>query len=95
MDLLYFVILVSSLIFVHELGHFLFAKAFGVKVLTFSLGLRAQGAASLRGRETEYCIAVLPLGGYVKMLEASKTEPWLPEDTQAHLRVAARATSAS
>ena len=79
MDLLYPVILVSSLIFVHELGHFLFAKAFGVKVLTFSLGFGPK-VLKLRGRETEYCISLLPLGGYVRMLEASKTDVVLPED---------------
>jgi regulator of sigma E protease len=79
MDLLYFVILVSSLIFVHELGHFLFAKAFGVKVITFSLGFGPK-VLKLRGRETEYCISLLPLGGYVKMLEASKTDVVLPEE---------------
>jgi regulator of sigma E protease len=79
MDLLYFVILVSSLIFVHELGHFLFAKAFGVKVITFSLGFGPK-ILRLRGRETEYCISLLPLGGYVKMLEESKSDLVLPED---------------
>jgi regulator of sigma E protease len=79
MDLLYPVILVSSLIFVHELGHFLFAKAFGVKVLTFSLGFGPK-VLKLRGRETEYCVSLLPLGGYVKMLEASKSDVVLPED---------------
>lgn len=79
MPLLYPVILVSSLIFVHELGHFLFAKAFGVKVLTFSLGFGPK-VLKLRGRETEYCLSLLPLGGYVKMLEASKTDVVLPED---------------
>ena len=79
MDLVYFIILISSLIFVHELGHFLFAKAFGVKVLTFSLGFGPK-ILRLRGRETEYCISALPLGGYVKMLEASKTDIVLPED---------------
>jgi regulator of sigma E protease len=79
MDLFYFVILVSSLIFVHELGHFLLAKAFGVKVLTFSLGFGPK-VLRLRGRETEYCVGVLPLGGYVKMLEASKSDAVLPED---------------
>jgi regulator of sigma E protease len=79
MDLLYFIILVSSLIFVHELGHFLFAKAFGVKVLTFSLGFGPK-ILKLRGRETEYCISLLPLGGYVKMLEASKSDLVMPED---------------
>src|SRR6187431_2692478 len=75
----YLIILVSSLIFVHELGHFIFAKAFGVKVLTFSLGFGPK-ILRLRGRETEYCISLLPLGGYVKMLEESKIDLVLPED---------------
>lgn len=79
MDLIYFVILISSLIFVHELGHFLFAKAFGVKVLTFSLGFGPK-ILRLSGRETEYCLSLLPLGGYVKMLEESKSDLVLPED---------------
>ncbi|MBK7579581.1 MAG: RIP metalloprotease RseP [Myxococcales bacterium] len=79
MDLLYFVILISSLIFVHELGHFAFAKAFGVKVITFSLGFGPK-ILKLRGRETEYCISLVPLGGYVKMLEASKSDIVMPED---------------
>jgi regulator of sigma E protease len=79
MDLVYFVILVSSLIFVHELGHFMVAKAFGLKVITFSLGFGPK-ILRLRGRETEYCVGLLPLGGYVRLLEATKTEIVLPED---------------
>jgi len=79
MDILYFVILISSLIFVHELGHFLVAKAFGVKVLTFSLGFGPK-VLCISGRETEYCISLLPLGGYVKMLEETKSDLVMPED---------------
>src|SRR5690349_13764055 len=79
MDVVYFVVLVSSLIFVHELGHFLFAKAFGVRVITFSLGFGPK-ILRLRGRETEYCVSLLPLGGYVRMLEESKNDLVLPED---------------
>jgi regulator of sigma E protease len=79
MDLLYFIILASSLIFVHELGHFLVAKAFGVKVLTFSLGFGPK-ILRFRGQETEYCIGLLPLGGYVSMLEETKADVVHPED---------------
>ncbi len=79
MDLLYFVILIGSLVFVHELGHFLAAKAFGVKVITFSLGFGPK-LLTLRGRETEYCLSLLPVGGYVRVLEASKSDVVLPED---------------
>jgi regulator of sigma E protease len=79
MDLLYFVILISALIFVHELGHYAWAKIFGVKVITFSLGFGPK-ILRLRGKETEYCIGVIPLGGFVKMLEETKADPVLPED---------------
>jgi regulator of sigma E protease len=79
MDFVYFIVLVSSLILVHEFGHFLFAKAFGVKVLTFSLGFGPK-ILKLHGRETEYCVSLLPLGGYVRMLEESKNDLVLPED---------------
>jgi regulator of sigma E protease len=79
-DLLYFVLLVSSLIFIHESGHFAFAKIFGVKVLTFSIGFGPK-ILRIRGKETEYCVALLPFGGFVKMLEESKhPEPILPEE---------------
>ena len=78
-DLVYFAILCSALIFVHELGHFVWAKVFGVKVLTFSIGFGPK-IVRLRGRETEYCIGLLPLGGFVKMLEENRQEPVLPED---------------
>jgi regulator of sigma E protease len=79
-DLLYLVLLVSSLTFIHESGHFAFAKIFGVKVLTFSIGFGPR-LVRLRGKETEYCIGLLPFGGFVKMLEESKrSEPILPEE---------------
>jgi regulator of sigma E protease len=79
-DLLYFVLLVSSLIFIHESGHFAFAKIFGVKVLTFSIGFGPK-VVRIRGKETEYCVGLLPFGGFVKMLEESKhAEPILPEE---------------
>ncbi len=57
-------------IFVHELGHFLVAKACGVKCEKFYLGFDIGGLklASFKWGETEYGIGALPLGGYVKML---------------------------
>ena len=57
-------------IFVHELGHFLVAKACGVKCEKFFLGFDIGGLklASFKWGETEYGIGALPLGGYVKML---------------------------
>lgn len=61
-----FVFAIGVIIFVHELGHFAVAKAFGMKVLAFSLGFGRRLWGFRRG-ETEYKVAVLPLGGYVKL----------------------------
>jgi regulator of sigma E protease len=66
--LLAFIITIGVLVFVHELGHFLAAKWAGIHVHRFSLGLGSPipGLRFTRGG-TEYCIAWVPLGGYVKM----------------------------
>ena len=57
---------IGMLIFIHELGHFLVAKKIGVRVYAFSLGF---GPAIFKKKvgETEYCLSILPLGGYVKL----------------------------
>lgn len=61
-----FIFVIGVLVFVHELGHFLAARRIGVRVLTFSLGFGPKIAKFRRG-DTEYCVSVIPLGGYVKM----------------------------
>ena len=66
MTILSTIILLGVLIFVHELGHFWAAKAVGVGVERFSIGLGPRLWGFRRG-ETEYVIAAIPLGGYVKM----------------------------
>jgi regulator of sigma E protease len=59
----------GAVIFVHELGHFLVAKACGVKCEKFFIGFDVGGyKISRKWGETEYGIGILPLGGYVKML---------------------------
>jgi regulator of sigma E protease len=68
-----FVLMLGVLIFVHELGHFLVAKWFDVKVLRFSLGFGppigiGRWKLAFRRGETEYVAAWFPLGGYVKMV---------------------------
>ncbi len=63
-----FVVTLGVLIFVHEYGHFWVARRCGVKVLRFSIGF-GKPLLSWRDRHnTEFTIAALPLGGYVKML---------------------------
>lgn len=78
MGILYFIILVGVLIFVHEYGHYIVAKAFKVKVLSFSVGFGPKAMSFMRG-ETEWVIRWLPLGGYVQMLGHDPTDP-VPDD---------------
>ena len=65
--ILAFILLIGPLIFIHELGHLLAAKLVDVKVGRFSIGF---GPPLLRRTigETEYCLAPIPLGGYVSLL---------------------------
>ena len=60
-------IVLGILVFVHEFGHFILAKKLGVKILKFSLGFGPKLIGKKIG-ETEYQIAVFPLGGFVKPL---------------------------
>lgn len=66
MGILTFIIVLAVLIFVHEFGHFYFAKRAGVGVEKFSIGFGPKLIGFKRG-ETEYVIGLIPLGGYVKM----------------------------
>jgi regulator of sigma E protease len=66
MTILATVVVLGVLIFVHELGHFAAAKAVGVQVQRFSIGLGPRVLGFNYG-ETEYVLSAIPLGGYVKM----------------------------
>jgi len=76
---LFFIIFLGVLVTVHELGHFLVAKACNVKVLKFSIGFGPRIFGFTRG-DTEYRVAWLPLGGYVKMAGQEPDEDVAPED---------------
>jgi len=67
MIVIFAILMIGILIFVHEFGHFIAAKVMNVKVLKFSLGF-GPAIFSRKMGETEYVIASIPLGGYVKML---------------------------
>ncbi len=75
------VILLGVLIFVHELGHFIFAKLMNVKVLKFSLGFGPKVIGKKVG-ETEYLVSAFPLGGYVKMLGEEPGEELSDEEKE-------------
>jgi regulator of sigma E protease len=65
--ILLFVFGLGLVVFVHELGHFLVAKATGIKVERFAFGFGPRLVGFVRSG-TDYCINLLPLGGYLKML---------------------------
>ncbi|MBN1379441.1 MAG: RIP metalloprotease RseP [Gammaproteobacteria bacterium] len=69
-SLIAFIVALGALVIVHEFGHYWVARRLGVKVLRFSIGF---GKPLLRWRgkdnSTEYVVAAIPLGGYVKMLD--------------------------
>ncbi len=70
-----FVAAIGVLVTVHEFGHFWVARRLGVKVLKFSIGFGRPLWSTTRGSDqTEYVVAAVPLGGYVKMLDEREGE---------------------
>jgi regulator of sigma E protease len=77
-----FIVALGVLIVVHEYGHYLVARLCGVKVLRFSVGFGRPLALWRRGADrTEWVIAAIPFGGYVKMLD-EREGPVDPEEAQ-------------
>ena len=74
LTLLYFIFALLLLIIIHESGHFLVARCCGVKVLRFSFGFGKVLASWKDKRGTEYALSLVPLGGYIKMLDESEGE---------------------
>ncbi len=78
MRIVFFLILIGVVVFVHELGHFLLARAVGVTVVRFSLGFGKRLFGFTRGG-TEFVVSAVPLGGYCKFL-GDDPEQDLPEE---------------
>lgn len=79
---LVFIVAISILVAVHEYGHFWVARRCGVRVLKFSIGFGQTLFHWFDKHGTEYIIAAIPFGGYVKMVderEEAVPEEWLPE----------------
>ena len=63
-----FVIILGTIVLIHELGHFLFAKLFGVYVYEYSIGMGKKiFSRKPKNSETEYCIRLFPIGGFVRL----------------------------
>ena len=69
-----FLILISIIVFIHELGHFSFARLFGVRVLDFSIGFGRSIKSWETKSKTIFNLRLLPFGGYVKMNGEEITE---------------------
>jgi regulator of sigma E protease len=75
-----FLLALGILVVIHEYGHYLVARLCGVKILRFSVGFGKALWTTRRGRDqTEWVLAALPLGGYVKMLD-EREGPVRPEE---------------
>ena len=61
-----FLVVIGVLVFIHEFGHFFFAKLFGIRVDVFSFGVGPR-LIGFRRKETDYRISAVPWGGYVKI----------------------------
>ena len=73
--LFYFIVAIGSLVAIHEFGHFWVARKVGVKVLRFSIGFgKVLWSYQKTPDSTEYVISVVPLGGYVKMVDEREGE---------------------
>jgi len=79
-NLVVFLLVLGVLVFVHELGHFLAAKACGIYCDRFSLGMPPR-VWGFRWGETDYCLGALPIGGYVKMA-GQEDAPRTPEERE-------------
>lgn len=73
MSIITFIIIISALVFVHELGHFIVAKKSGIKVDEFAIGFPPK-IFSFKYGETVYAINLIPFGGYVKIFGENPDE---------------------
>ena len=65
--ILSFLVLISIIVFIHELGHFAFARLFGVRVIDFSIGFGRSIKSWQTNSETIFNLRILPIGGFVQM----------------------------
>lgn len=82
-DILIFIVVLSIVVFVHELGHFLGARITGVKVEEFGIGFPPK-IWKKKIKETEYFIGALPFGGYTKIFGMDEDDPEKDKDPQAY-----------
>ncbi len=67
MSIIIFILILGVLIFIHEMGHFIFAKLFGIRVDEFGMGFPPRAVRLFKKGETEYTLNWIPFGGFVKI----------------------------
>lgn len=84
LTLIYFILILGIIVLVHEFGHFIFAKMFGVHAYEFSIGMGPKIWSHRRKDkkdETEYCIRAIPIGGFVQLAgEEIEDDTGVPKD---------------
>ena len=82
-SLILFVIILGSIVAIHEFGHFIFAKLSNSYVYEFSIGMGKKIFGKKRkGGETEFCVRAVPLGGYVMIAGEDVEDDSIPKDRQ-------------
>ena len=77
--LLIFILILGAIIFIHESGHFLFAKLTGIYVHEFALGMGPK-LISHKGKETTYSLRLIPIGGFCQLAGEEGEEENIPKD---------------
>ena len=82
MTLIYFILILGVIVFIHEFGHFIFAKKAGIYVYEFAIGMGPKiFSKKSKKSETEYSLRLVPLGGFCSMAgEDLEDEKKLPKD---------------
>lgn len=90
MTIIYFILILGITVFIHELGHFMFAKKYGVYVYEFSIGMGPRlFKFNRKNDETDYCVRLFPIGGFVQMAgEEVEVDENIPEEKRLQSKTA-------
>lgn len=83
LSLILFLIILGTIVLIHEFGHFIFSKIFGVYVYEYSIGMgKKVWSFKPDGSETEYCLRLIPIGGFVRLAgeEGEDGDKSVPKD---------------
>ena len=83
LSLIWYILILGSIVAIHEFGHFIFAKMAGIYIYEFSVGMGKKiFGKKKKGGETEFCIRAIPLGGYVMIAGEDVEDKDIPKDRQ-------------